>query len=434
MMKKIFIFMITLLASIVASGQTTEVAAKKIRATEKLQLVDKTFTSIVQVINVASTHSQCPTAKAVYDLTSAMLTSIATNATLSGTGTVGDPGGIAQQGATSGQVLKWNGSTWLPAADDNTLQNLSLTGQALGISSGTGVTLPVVGVSAGTGVSVSSSAGVVTVTNTSPNTNQNLSLTGQALGISSGTGVTLPVVGVAAGTGISVSTSSGVVTVTNTAGSTSWIYDGNTTGANRRIGTNDAFAVAIETAGTDRMYFNNAGKIGVGNTAPDVSMDFTGKSDGVILPSGNTAARPTVLGNFLARNLRYLGATGLEISNTSNQYHQLTSGVTPSYVVGTAAGTSGGGAAAGSGGNELSALVSITVGSSPAASGVVFTRTFGSVMTHAPTVTFSAGNSLTASEITKFYALATTSGYTLYTNSTLQVGANKYVLNIQIRN
>ncbi len=43
---------------------------------------------------------------------------VQTNATLSGNGTTGSPLEIAQQGASIGQVLKWNGSTWIPA-DDN---------------------------------------------------------------------------------------------------------------------------------------------------------------------------------------------------------------------------------------------------------------------------------------------------------------------------
>ena len=40
-----------------------------------------------------------------------------TNATLSGAGTTGSPLSIAQQGATNGQILKWNGTAWTPAAD-----------------------------------------------------------------------------------------------------------------------------------------------------------------------------------------------------------------------------------------------------------------------------------------------------------------------------
>jgi hypothetical protein len=40
-----------------------------------------------------------------------------TDATLSGNGTSSTPLGIAQQGATTGQVLKWNGSWWVPTND-----------------------------------------------------------------------------------------------------------------------------------------------------------------------------------------------------------------------------------------------------------------------------------------------------------------------------
>lgn len=42
---------------------------------------------------------------------------VITNATLSGNGTSANSLRIAQQGAASGQVLKWNGSTWAPATD-----------------------------------------------------------------------------------------------------------------------------------------------------------------------------------------------------------------------------------------------------------------------------------------------------------------------------
>lgn len=47
--------------------------------------------------------------------------------TLAGNGTIASPLRIAQQAATNGQVLKWNGSTWAPAADSgevNTASNL----------------------------------------------------------------------------------------------------------------------------------------------------------------------------------------------------------------------------------------------------------------------------------------------------------------------
>ena len=42
---------------------------------------------------------------------------VVTDQTLSGNGTIGSPLSIASQGAANGSVLKWNGTTWAPAAD-----------------------------------------------------------------------------------------------------------------------------------------------------------------------------------------------------------------------------------------------------------------------------------------------------------------------------
>jgi hypothetical protein len=70
---------------------------------------------------------------------------------------------------TTGQVLtsqgtgSWIWSTPVDQSTTNELQNLSLSGQSLGISSGTGVTLPIVDVVAGSGTSVSKVSGVATV-------------------------------------------------------------------------------------------------------------------------------------------------------------------------------------------------------------------------------------------------------------------------------
>ena len=43
---------------------------------------------------------------------------VVTGQSLDGTGTVSDPLEIAQQGASSGQVLKWNGSSWTAQTDE----------------------------------------------------------------------------------------------------------------------------------------------------------------------------------------------------------------------------------------------------------------------------------------------------------------------------
>jgi len=44
---------------------------------------------------------------------------VASDATLTGNGTNSSPLKIAQQSATNGQVLKWNGTTWTPASDES---------------------------------------------------------------------------------------------------------------------------------------------------------------------------------------------------------------------------------------------------------------------------------------------------------------------------
>lgn len=52
-----------------------------------------------------------------------------TNTTLSGNGTASNPLGLAQQGANSGQVLSWNGTSWVPvnAAPANTTVSNTVT-------------------------------------------------------------------------------------------------------------------------------------------------------------------------------------------------------------------------------------------------------------------------------------------------------------------
>jgi hypothetical protein len=60
-------------------------------------------------------------------------TSVTTNTTLSGNGTAGSPLSIAPQNAVSGQVLKWNGTTWAPANDATSTGGTTYT-QGTGIS------------------------------------------------------------------------------------------------------------------------------------------------------------------------------------------------------------------------------------------------------------------------------------------------------------
>lgn len=69
---------------------------------------------------------------------------VQTDNTLTGNGTSGNTLKIAQQGAANGNVIKWNGTTWQPSTD-NDAQTLSINGNTLSISGGNSVTIPTSG-------------------------------------------------------------------------------------------------------------------------------------------------------------------------------------------------------------------------------------------------------------------------------------------------
>jgi hypothetical protein len=186
---------------------------------------------------------------------------VVTEVTLDGTGTTANKLDIAQQGATTGQVLKWNGTRWAPAPDatggtggntdtyiqgagisvtgtsptftisnvgdlsnTNELQNMTLVGNTLTLSQGGGViTLPNSGGSGntyaqGTGINVTGTAPNFVINNagdlSATNELQNITLTGNTLTLSQGGGsVTLPNSG---GSGNTYTQGTGI-TVTGTA-------------------------------------------------------------------------------------------------------------------------------------------------------------------------------------------------------------------------
>ncbi len=90
-----------------------------------------------------------------------------TQSPLIGNGSSGSPVTIGQNGATSGQVLKWNGSSWTPANDNGTQYT---AGQGININ--------------GTTISATD--------NSATNELQTLSVTSNILSISNGNSVTLP--------------------------------------------------------------------------------------------------------------------------------------------------------------------------------------------------------------------------------------------------
>lgn len=166
---------------------------------------------------------------------------VSTDATLDGDGSGGDPLKIAQQSATSGQVLKWNGTTWLPAADDNT---------GTTYTAGTGVAI--------SGGNVISNTGDLSATN---ELNTSLGVSGSNLALVDAGGTLnvpvssiAPVQAVAAGTGISISG-----TTTRTVSSTITQADGSETVVNAGTGisvsgtgtSGSPYVVSATGGGTD---------------------------------------------------------------------------------------------------------------------------------------------------------------------------------------
>lgn len=90
--------------------------------------------------------TRCPATITLYDALNSFFTTnsfiIYSNSTISGNGTLASPLSIAQQGATSGQVLTWNGSTWVPQNPVDAVQLLSLVDDIITLSGGGG-TIPV---------------------------------------------------------------------------------------------------------------------------------------------------------------------------------------------------------------------------------------------------------------------------------------------------
>ncbi len=90
--------------------------------------------------------------------------SVNVTARLIGDGTLANPLDLAQQAATAGQVLKWGGSSWIPS-NDGDAQTLNLIGNTLSLTNGGSVVLPTgTTYTAGTGINLGGNV----ITNTAP--------------------------------------------------------------------------------------------------------------------------------------------------------------------------------------------------------------------------------------------------------------------------
>lgn len=134
MAARINLLIVVLLCSVSAFAQSTDVKDVQQARIKLIVGTDGTkyLSSILQTISGAATHNQSPTAKAVYDYIQSLnlLSTVSTTARISGAGTSGSPLDIAQQGATTGEVLRWSGSAWVP--DGTNLYSIVTTSQTVG--------------------------------------------------------------------------------------------------------------------------------------------------------------------------------------------------------------------------------------------------------------------------------------------------------------
>ncbi|MFN8288121.1 MAG: hypothetical protein U0V74_15300 [Chitinophagales bacterium] len=213
--------------------------------------------------------------------------SVATNTTISGNGTAGNPIGLAQQGATSGQVLKWNGSAWAPAADNAGGGALTLpysdsyngTGNAFNVyqtgSSGSaiygeGTEAGLKGFSTtGKGIDASTSTGVAVLGNAT---------SGTAASFTSNSGYALKVSGnlqIVNGT----PAAGKFLKCTNTSGDATWdVLPSQTlsyTGASLSISGGNTVTLPWDNTGGNVTY-TGTGNVGIGWSTPAQKLDVNG--------------------------------------------------------------------------------------------------------------------------------------------------------------
>ena len=238
---------------------------------------------------------------------------------LIGNGTVAAPLNLGQQSAAAGEVLKWNGVEWQPAADNsggtgdtysagpgisvtgsspnfiinntgdadddpaNELQTISLNGDQLTLSDGGGtVTLPAGGggnnYAEGTGIDITGTAPNFTINNAGDlsNTNelQNLAIAGNVLSISNGNAVNLPV-GPTYTAGAGISLTGNVIKNTGDLSNTNEFQELKLTGSILEIsnGNNVDLAPLLAGGGDDwtnvgnHIFNSNTGNVLIGTNA-----------------------------------------------------------------------------------------------------------------------------------------------------------------------
>lgn len=168
-------------------------------------------------------------------------------------------------------------------------------------------------------------------------------------------------------------------------------------------------------------------RVGILTSSPSLTLDAITATDGIGLPTGTTAQRPSVNSSLRLNST----VAGLEVRN-GGAWHRLTCAVQPSIAAGAAAGT--GPTVNVTLGNDLCHALSITTGTS-ATTGTLATITFNQALDAGlfTCVVFSPTNANAAGEIAKFYIGST--GNTSYTIScaAAPTDATTYTFNILVK-
>ncbi len=183
---------------------------------------------------------------------------VAVNATLTGNGTTANQLRLAQQGATTGQVLKWSGTTWLPQNDN------AGTGGGITFTAGAGIDI------ASTGASTATITNIGDLDKT--NELQDLTLAGTILGITDGNTVDLAPLLAGSGTFWMGSTN-----IQNTNTGTVSIGGPATGTAKLQVFGNPAGPAAFFSSATGPSLITGAGNVGINNNAPAYTLDVKGE-------------------------------------------------------------------------------------------------------------------------------------------------------------
>jgi hypothetical protein len=226
-----------------------------------------------------------------------------------GNGTASNPLNLSQQGASSGQVLKWNGTAWAPANDE--VGTGGGGGTANSYSAGTGITI--------TGTAPNFQINNIGDADNNPsNEIQTLSIAGSTLSLSNGGGsITIPGVNYTGGTGINIS--GNVITNAGDLSSTNELQSITLNGS-QLVLSNGGGSVTLPTASS----YNGGTGISITGTAPNFTVANTGDLSPtnelqLLSISGNNLTLSQGGGTVaLPASITYTAGTNISITGTGN--------------------------------------------------------------------------------------------------------------------